>query len=102
MTSEQAKQLQYRTEVHYGECKTFVGPRGGETYKIECWRVNGAVKLWKRSPERFSIPIKYGFNGPYHYIDETNCESFHLASECKPTIIHPEIVKKGPGELVSA
>ena len=23
-------------------------------------RVNGAVKFWKRSPERFQIPMKHG------------------------------------------
>jgi hypothetical protein len=32
-------------------------------------RRNGATRTWKRSPERFYIPIKYGFRG-YISIDE--------------------------------
>lgn len=38
-----------------------VGPRGGVTYpRTEDWRRNGQTQTWKREPERFSIPVKYG------------------------------------------
>jgi hypothetical protein len=35
------------------------------------WRVNGKVKTWKRQPERFQIPVKYGLY-VYGYITEKN------------------------------
>ena len=47
-------------------------PREGRT--PERWRVNGALKLWKRSPERFRLPVKHGLYA-YAYIDEYNLDS---------------------------
>lgn len=35
------------------------------------WRVNGKVKLWKRSPERFQIPVKHGLYS-FNYVNEHN------------------------------
>lgn len=74
-------------EFHYGTCKLIVGPRGGTTDKREVWRANGACKLWKTRPDDFSLPIKYGFNGPYSYINNLNAEEFHVAAECAPTMV---------------
>jgi hypothetical protein len=88
VTKEQAIAMQQRTEVHYGECKDLIGPRGGRKQFREVWRVNGACKTWKTRPDEFSLPIKYGYNGPYTYITETNCHKFHLATECMPTEVH--------------
>ena len=34
------------------------------------WRVNGKVKLWKRSPDRVEVPLKHGMYA-YDYLDET-------------------------------
>jgi hypothetical protein len=87
MTFEQAKALQYRQEVHCGECVTRIGPRGGSKTKTETWRVNGQVKLWKTRPEEIEVPVKYGFNGPYTYIRASNLDQWHLASECSPRVI---------------
>ena len=86
MTRAQAIEAggKYHSELHYGECKTVVGPRGGEKHKIEIWRVNGACKLWKTRPERFMLPIKWGFKGPYSYVTENNAALFHLADEWRP------------------
>jgi len=39
--------------------------------KIERWRVNGTIKLWKRSPAKIRIPIKHGLY-IYGYLDENN------------------------------
>lgn len=75
------QQAMTEREFHYGECKRTVGPRGGETVKIERWRANGACKTWKREPERFQLPIKFGMRG-YSYIHEYNAQDFHVASEC--------------------
>jgi len=84
MTIEQAKQLRYHQEVHFGQCKVIVGPRGGETSKTETWRVSGQVKTWKRDPNRILIPIKHGLYDNY-YIDQRNVADFHLANDCAPT-----------------
>lgn len=86
ITKEQAIKLTHRDELHYGECIDIVGPKGGLKSKRETWRVNGRAQTWKRDPARFSVPLKYGFNGPYTYLTQDNAEDFHLASECKPVI----------------
>ena len=43
---------------------------------FERWRINGQTKTWKRSPERFQIPIKHGL-WDYDYLTDDNC---HLLS----------------------
>lgn len=83
MKLDEAKELKHGEELHYGECKLFIGPRGGQTLKVEAWRVNGAVKLWKKSPERVEIPLKHGLYD-YGYIDEGNIGMFHKAVDCNP------------------
>ena len=35
------------------------------------WRVNGKVKLWKRSPNRIQIPLKHGLYS-YDYLTEND------------------------------
>lgn len=84
MTRDQALAADYHTELHYGICKRVTGPRGGVTLKVETWRINGRCKTWKTRPEDFSLPIKYGFKGPYDYVTPSNMESYHLAAECQP------------------
>lgn len=46
ITLEEAKQLQYR--------ETLIDTHGKR------WRVNGAVKTWKRDPKRIRVPLKHG------------------------------------------
>lgn len=96
VTKEQAIAAHtHGTEFHFGPCKIFVGPRGGRKVKIETWRTNGACKTWKTRPDEFSLPIKYGFNGPYHYITNRNASEFHLANDCTPTEVNvkPEVAQ---------
>ena len=81
ITREQALQLTYRDEIHFGTCKKNVGPRGGVTYKVETWRVNGKVKTWKTRLSDFEVPIKFGMRA-YDYLSEYNAKDFHLAAEC--------------------
>ena len=90
VTKEQVIAAGYRAEFHAGRCVKIVGSRGGVTMKVETWRANGSVKTWKRQPERFSLPIKFGFRGPYNYLTNENAHLFHLASECTPTVKTPE------------
>ena len=53
ITLEQAKALKHGQVLHEPHHNNADGtPRR--------WRVNGKVKTWVRSPERVSIPIKYG------------------------------------------
>lgn len=43
------------------------------------WRRNGATKTWKRQPDKFRIPVKYGMYS-YSYITER--DFCHLADGC--------------------
>ena len=81
MTKEQAVKAGYRDEIHYGECKKVVGIRGGVTIKQTRVRVNGKCQTWKTRPSDFRLPYAYGLYD-HGYIDQNNCESFHIASEC--------------------
>lgn len=74
-------QAMTETEFHYGECVRTVGPRGGVTERVEHWRPNGALKVWKTRPDEWRLPIKYGMRG-YSYIDQYNADQFHVAGEC--------------------
>lgn len=73
-------------ELHYGECTVRIGPRGGTVSRTERWRPNGACKTWKTRPDEFSLPIKYGFNGPYGYLTQMDAVDWHLAEDCQPTV----------------
>jgi hypothetical protein len=90
ITKEKAlEKAKYRCELHYGPCTKTIGPRGGEYLNIETWRVSGQVKTWKRQPEKFSFPIKYGMY-KNHVVDNyffCNAEDFHFADEC-PLLNH--------------
>lgn len=50
------------------------------------WRRNGQTQTWKRSPERFRVPVKFGL---YRYDQITNdiADRVHLpgSAECKFT-----------------
>ena len=84
ITKEQAIKLgsgELREDIHYSGCRLIVGPRGGKKYKIERWRVNGKCQTWVTRPSEFRLPIKYGLK-TYHDINQYNCTSFHLASDC--------------------
>jgi len=44
---------------------------------VSQWRVNGKIKLWKRDPERFQLPIRHGLYN-YGYLTNDNCHLFTL------------------------
>lgn len=69
------------TMYHAGTCTETIGPRGGRTVRVERYRRNGRTRTWKRSPERFEIPVKYGLYG-YGTIDAGNAHGFHAAADC--------------------
>ena len=50
--------------------------------RIERWRKNGAVKLWKTRPDEFRVPVKHGLRD-YAYITELEADGFHRENECE-------------------
>ena len=46
----------------------------------ERWRINGKVKTWKRQPNRFQVPVKYGLRD-YGYITENETHHFCITAE---------------------
>lgn len=75
------EQIDNAREFHAGECSCTVGPRGGITVKREVWRRNGKTQRWKRTPERFRVPIKHGLYDCGR-IDPINVRLFHAAEDC--------------------
>ena len=41
------------------------------------WRVNGKVKIWKRSPGRVRVPLKHGLYS-YRYLTERNLDTLDI------------------------
>lgn len=78
ITKEQA--LTAREFCLNDRCKRFTGPRGGVHVDMQIWRRNGKTKTWKRSPDRFEVPVKHGLYA-YGYIDNTNAHAFHVYAE---------------------
>lgn len=69
MTVEQAKQLQYGDRIY-----THDGRR------VITLKVNGAPKVWKRSPERVEVPVKYGLY-TYDRLSEHDVHRYHRTVE---------------------
>ncbi len=44
------------------------------------WHKSGRLKTWKRTPERFQLPIKFGLY-QHWYITELNVHDFILKEE---------------------
>jgi len=89
ITKEQALTTNDFHENHSAIIK--IGPRGGKfPPKIYSWRRNGKTKTWKRSPERFQIPIKYGLR-TCDYITEDNAHMFHAAENCPKMILETDL-----------
>ena len=53
-----------------------VGTKNADGTPMRCRR-NGKTKTWKRNPERFRIPVKYGLYG-YFYLDSEYMATGHL------------------------
>jgi hypothetical protein len=91
LTLAQAKSLRYGQELHYtgpsrtcpfgSSCARTIGPRGGVAESVVRVRVSGSVKVWKRSPERVEVPVKYGMYESGR-VTESNLDDWHLAADC--------------------
>lgn len=72
---ENVETLRYRAVLHHVSAKNADGtPLRG--------RVNGKVKLWKRYPQEFRLPMKYGIR-TYFYITEDNAKDWYIPEEDK-------------------
>lgn len=96
VTKEQAIAAHHRAEFHRGLCLDVHGPRGGVAQHREVWRVNGACKTWKTRPADFSLPLKYGFKGPYTYLTQDNAGDFHASEDCAPVDRQQPLRLQGP------
>lgn len=72
ITLEQAKQLYKGQELFHDWQRNSDG-------SPTVWRVNGAVKTWKRSPERVQVPIKHGLYA-FDYLTESSLDLVHLTA----------------------
>jgi len=73
ITLEQAKQLRPGDILyHTHEVNADGAPQR--------WRVNGKVKLWKRSPDKVKVPIKHGLY-TYDYLTEQYLDRVSLTEE---------------------
>lgn len=55
--------------------------------KCHNWRRSGNTKTWKRTPERFQIPVKHGLYDHSYITNEDH--NFYLPEECPHC--HPTI-----------
>lgn len=69
ITKAEAQALTYRDTLFMFSFKN----------KVVNVRVSGACKTWKKRPDEFRLPVKYGLyeNGA---IDQDNCHRFFLSS----------------------
>lgn len=73
ITLEQAKQLQYGQILYHTINRNADG-------SPQRWRINGKVKIWKRSPDKVSVPLKCGLYS-YDYLTENDLELVCLTEE---------------------
>lgn len=75
------EQIDHAIMFHENGCEKVAGPRGGVTYVAFRWHRNGQTRRWKREPDRFVIPVKYGLR-EHDQINPLNVERFHAAEAC--------------------
>jgi len=73
ITIEQAKQLKYRQIIFHCVNRNKDGTP-------QRWRINGSIKLWKRSPNKIEIPLKCGLR-VYDHLTEKTLDLMCLTSE---------------------
>jgi hypothetical protein len=76
ITLEQAKSLRYGQTLYHAKNRNSDGTP-------QRWRVNGKPQVWKRTPSRVRVPLKYGLYS-YDAIDETTLDLVYLNEEEVP------------------
>lgn len=95
ITLEQAKELKYRQVIYHTMLRNADGsPRR--------YRVNGAVKTWKRTPGRVDVPLKWGLYA-FDRLTQDNLYQFALTeAEAKQDVKLDADVIMGKGWMLSA
>ena len=70
ITLDQAKDLKHGDILYHVTYKNADGTP-------QRWRVNGKVKLWKRSPDKIQIPLKHGLYS-YDYLAQDDLDLVSL------------------------
>ena len=70
-------------------CSRTIGPRGGVTERITVARRTGTTTTWKRTPQRFSVPVMHGLY-EHSTITDFNAHNWHTADDC-PLNRHEEV-----------
>ena len=68
-------------EFHRGECYKIRGQKRRVEICSTIVRRAGQTKTWKRSTEKFRVPVKHGLN-TWFWITEVNCEDWHILEDC--------------------
>lgn len=74
MTPEETRRL---TREHW-----FVTVRGC----VRRARVTGKLKTWKRSPDRFRLPVKYGMYEPFAWVNTGSGVGAESGAPCYPVV----------------
>jgi hypothetical protein len=84
ITLAQAKALRYGDTLHFtgdGPCRRTVGPRGGVRESVSRIRVTGKPRVWKRHPERVTVPVKWGLYYSFKLTERT-LKNVHFSDNC--------------------
>lgn len=65
---------------HEDGCRIETGPKGKVTAICRQWRRNGKTKTWKKNPECFEVPVKYGLRAYGRITRDTT--GIHAACDC--------------------
>lgn len=80
LTSANADTVQYLHPAESCATTATAGPRGGvNAPRTELYRRNGRTQRWVRQPDRYSIPMKYGFRDAFRVTSEDMTE-YHEGS----------------------
>ena len=85
ITKEQLQQMNGYGELHTtiigNGCSIEIGPRGGVKEHVTRVRLSGKLRTWKRTPDRWEQPVKYGLYVSM-IINKDNAHFFHRAEDC--------------------
>lgn len=91
VTKEQAAT---EREFHYGVCKKYIGPRGGQRLEINTWRRNGSLHTSQGFPKEWRLSLKYGMGygkNSFTYMTNDDAKDWHVASECVPQEVRTRV-----------
>lgn len=62
--------IELLNNLHYGTTLYHQSQRNADGSPVRC-RINGKLKTWKRDPNRFEIPVKYGLKDCFYITNES-------------------------------